>query len=140
MASVWSRRCARCSTSDQVVTPIGGAGEGRPLRLATRGSPLARWQAQRVARIGALGHARQDQARWGGRGQVLGRMHSQVGAAVEDRQLHLLHEGALSTDLRYRDIGEGVARRLHHDRLALRCAGQRAEEIGDAPGLPQGQW
>jgi hydroxymethylbilane synthase len=34
-----------------VVTPIGGAGEGRPLRLATRGSPLARWQARRVADI-----------------------------------------------------------------------------------------
>jgi hydroxymethylbilane synthase len=33
-----------------VVTPIG-AGEGRPLRLATRGSPLALWQARRVAEI-----------------------------------------------------------------------------------------
>jgi len=32
-----------------VVTPIGGEGGHRVLRLATRGSPLARWQAQRVA-------------------------------------------------------------------------------------------
>jgi hydroxymethylbilane synthase len=47
--SVWSRRCARCSTSDAVVTPIGGDREGRTLRLATRGSPLALFQARRVA-------------------------------------------------------------------------------------------
>jgi hydroxymethylbilane synthase len=32
-----------------VVTPIGGEGERRTFRLATRGSPLALWQARRVA-------------------------------------------------------------------------------------------
>jgi hydroxymethylbilane synthase len=32
-----------------VVTPIGGDPRGRILRLATRGSPLALWQARRVA-------------------------------------------------------------------------------------------
>jgi len=32
-----------------VVTPIGGEPESRSLRLATRGSPLALWQARRVA-------------------------------------------------------------------------------------------
>lgn len=49
MESVWSRRCARCSTSDAVVTPMGGDRDGRALRLATRGSPLALFQARRVA-------------------------------------------------------------------------------------------
>jgi hydroxymethylbilane synthase len=57
--SAWSRRCARCSTSDELVTPIGGeprsATSGPTLRLATRGSPLALWQARRVAeRLSAL--------------------------------------------------------------------------------------
>jgi hydroxymethylbilane synthase len=51
VGSAWSRRCARCSTSDGVVTPIGGEGSHRVLRLATRGSPLALWQANRVAEL-----------------------------------------------------------------------------------------
>ena len=43
------RRCARCSTSEAMVTPTGRGGPGRRLRLATRGSPLALRQADRVA-------------------------------------------------------------------------------------------
>ncbi len=34
-----------------MVTPIGGEGERRVLRLATRGSPLALWQTRRVAAL-----------------------------------------------------------------------------------------
>jgi len=46
-----------------VVTPIGGDRHGRTLRLATRGSPLALFQARRVAdRLGALPGAPRCQA------------------------------------------------------------------------------
>ena len=68
---------------------------------------------QGVAGIGSFGHARQHQSGRGLRRQILGGVHGQVGPAVEDGALHLLHERALPPELGHRDVaGEGVAGRL----------------------------
>ncbi len=77
-----------------------------------------------VAGVAPLGHTRQDEPGWGLGGEVLGRMHGQVGSAVEDGQLDLFDECTLRSELRHRDIGEGVARGLDDDRFAPWRAGQ----------------
>ena len=53
---------------------------------------------QRVTRVGPFGDRREDQPVGGGRGQVLGRVHGDVGATVEHGLLHFLHEHTLSAD------------------------------------------
>ena len=62
-ASGWSRRSEPCSTSSRWPGgACGDAGRTGPLRLATRGSPLALWQAHRVAAL--LEAHRRRRPRW----------------------------------------------------------------------------
>ena len=59
-----------------------------------RGEPVERAADQRVARVGALGDRGEHEPRVGGRREILGRVHRDVGATVEDGLLDLFHEHA----------------------------------------------
>ena len=89
---------------------------------------------ERVAGVAALGEGGEHEA--GGRpgGQVLGRVHGDVGAPVEDVLLHLLHEHA------------GAAHRVDRHVALLVTAGRddhelgvAAEALGDARRLEAGE-
>ena len=79
-------------------------GELRPATHRPGGDAGARLQAgqrgadERVAGVAPGRHGRQHETAGGDRRQVLGRVHGQIGAAVEDRLLHLLDEHALAAD------------------------------------------
>ena len=91
----------------ELVAPPGRAGgHGRARRQL-----VERVADERVAGIAPLGHGRQHQTGRGGRGQVLGRVHGEVGPLVEHGLLHLLHEHALAAERADRRVGSGVARR-----------------------------
>ena len=65
---------------------------------------------ERVARVGPLGHRGEHEAVGPcRRGQVLGRVHRDVGAAVEHGLLHLLHEDAGAADRVDGHVGALVA-------------------------------
>ena len=104
---------------------------GAPSRCRSRapvGSVVERRADERVARVGALGHRREHEAVGRvGRGQVLGRVHRDVGAPVEHRLLHLLHEHAGAADRVDRDVGARSPVVVTIDEL-----GVAAEQRGDA--------
>jgi hypothetical protein len=66
-------------------------------------------------------------------------VHGKIGAAIEQRDLQLLHEQALAADLGQRRVEDLVALRGEGDELDLE-AGMQALQFGaDMLGLPQGQ-
>ena len=91
---------------------------------------------ERVARVAPLGHRREHEAvgRVDG-GQILGRVHREVGAAVEHRLLHLLHEHAGAPD-RVDGRTSGRGRRCV---ATSTSSTSRAEQRADALGLPARQ-
>ena len=90
-----------------------------------------------VARVLALGHGGQHQARGQLGGQILQAVHGEIGAAVEQGFLNLLGEQALGPDLGERHIGDLVAGGLDDFDAARKPGG------GELPlhptGLPQGK-
>ena len=64
-------------------------------------------------------------------------MHGEVGPAVENGALHLLHENTLAAHLPDGDVGTPVAHRLHDDRLNGIAQGGR-DEVGLQPGESAG--
>ena len=89
---------------------------------------------ERIGRVASLAERSDHQTVRECRRQILRRVHSEVGAAVEHRELHLLHEDALSTDHVQRNVEPGIAGGLDHHQLD-RSAGRRRDPIGDRGGL-----
>ena len=102
---------------DRLPAQRGGA-ERRALRQLGERARLA--ADEHVARVFALEAGRQHQpGRQHGR-HVLGRMHGEIDAAVEQRFLDLLGEQALAADLRQRPVLDGVAGGADDDELDRR--------------------
>ena len=100
-----------------------------------RGQRVERRAHERVERVRALGHRRDHQAVGRcRRGQVLRRVHGDVGAPVDHRLLHFLHEHAGATHRVDGRVGARVTRRGDDDQLRV-----AAEERDDPLGLPAGE-
>ena len=116
-AASWARR-----RTEPVATVAPGAS-------SSRAGPISASAGSRRAHEGA------DRQRLvGTRRQVLGRVHGDVGAAVEDGVLDLLDEHALAADRVQRHVLAAVAGRLDEHELgrAVRSPRQR---VGDGLGL-----
>ena len=92
---------------------------------------------ERVARVVALGNGGDDQPVGRFRRQVLGRVHGEVGPAVEHRRLDLLHEHALAAHLPDGDVGTPVAGGLDDDGLDRLTEGG-SDQVGLQPGQRAG--
>ena len=110
---------------------------------ATHRESVERRADEHVAGIGPLRHRGQHQLVGRSAGQVLARVHGEIGPTVEHRGLDLLDEDALAAHLPDRDVEAGVGDGLHDDLLdgdldpaAPAGVGQQR---GDVVGLPQGQ-
>ena len=111
-----------------------------PVAMRAPGRQAAERQPdQRVAGVAPLGHRGQHEARHGGRRQVLGRVHGEVGPPVEHRGLHLLDEHALAAQLPDRDVEPLVGHRLDDDELDVEAGLGGPEQRGHVLGLPAGQ-
>ena len=117
----------RLDVAPQLREPEVGS-QRRELRAAphragrdhTTGRELAeRGADERVARVGALGHRREQQAVGCLRREILRGVHRDVGATVEDRLLDLLHEHADPTHAVHRLVGSLVTGRLHDHELGI---------------------
>ena len=81
------------------MAPAGARRRTEPVATVAPGaSSIEREADEAVARVAALGHGGQRETRRGGRRQILGRVHGEVGAPVEHRLLHLLHEHTLAAE------------------------------------------
>ncbi len=131
--------CRRCRARRGPPGPAGapaaapGAAGSRCPPARPAGAPRSRRPAERVARVGALGHADDGQAVRQLAGHVLGRVHGEVDRPREQRLLDLLHEARLVLELRSgAPAGPLVARRAdrdHLDRLARRLLEQAAHQV-----------
>ena len=107
----------------------------------SRPAPARRGDGRRGRRGDRRARARPpapDRRRWSD-GQVLGRVHREVGPAVEHGLLHLLHEHALAAEGADRRVGAGVARGLHQDQLDVQAGVHGLQQRGHVLGLPAGQ-
>ena len=89
---------------------------------------------QPIAGVGPLGHGGQDEVVRHDRGQVLGRVHGDVGPAVGHRLLHFGHEDALAADLVQRRGGH-VTLGAHHQDVDLQVRARRPAG-SPPPGSP----
>jgi hypothetical protein len=94
---------------------------------------------EHVARIGALGHADDAQSVGLLRGQVLHRVHRDVGAALEERLFDLANEQALAADLVQRSILDAIAGGDHLQLLDLEAGVLRHERADERAGLGEGK-
>ena len=128
-------RC--CRATGRMRGQVGGARAGpggarsRCRCVHRSGMAVERDADERVARVGPFRNRREDEAGRGHGRQVLGRVHRDVGPAVEHGLLHLFHEDALSTHAM--DVGGlvGVAVRLDEHVLDI-----ATEARADVLGLP----
>ena len=113
--------------------PHAAGADARAARQVASVAPRARaTSASRgSARSGNAASASPARSR---RGQILRAVHGEVGAAVEQRLLDLLHEQALAADLRERHVASAVAaRRERHAAPSRGRARARARRARGAP-------
>ncbi len=124
---------------EREIGPVRGELRAAPHRAGAdhcaRGECVERRPDERVTRVGALGDRREHQAfgrcrRW----EILGRVHRDVGAAVEHGLLHFLDEHARPTHLVDRSVGARVTRRRDDHQLDF-----ATEQRRHAFGLPAGE-
>ena len=89
---------------------------------------------ERVGRVASLAERSDHQTVRERRWQILRRMHSKVGLAVEHCELHLFHEHALPTDHVQWNVEPDIAGGLDHHQLD-RATRRRRDPISDCSGL-----
>ena len=115
--------------------PAGAAGpDPGPGRQVVEGGEAVAAD-EHVARVVAPGHGGQDQAGDLGGGQVLGRVHGQVGPAVQDRLLHGRGEDALAAERGRRDVAAPVALGDDRDQLDPQLRPGRPQPVDHQPAL-----
>ena len=103
--------------------PAGAPSRSRRARRREVGERRA---DERVARVAALGHGREHEPGGRRRRQILGRVHREVGAAVEHGLLHFLHEHARARRSRGSARLGAVAGGLDDDELDSTRIGRRS--------------
>ena len=94
---------------------------------------------EHVAGVVALGHGGKDQAGDLGGGQVLGRVHGQVGPPVQHRLLHGRGEDALAAEGGRRHVAAPVALGDHRDQLDPQLRPGRPQPVDHQPALGEGE-